>query len=318
MKSIVFMGTPNFAVPILKSLVENVEYKVEYVVTQPDRPFGRKRKLKASPVKETAMELDIPVLQPEKISGSEEMNRILELQPDFIITAAFGQFLPVKLLNAAKIAAVNVHGSLLPKYRGGAPVQYSIMNGDAQTGVSIMYMVKKMDAGDVLDQAAIEIGPDDDTASMFDKLSLLGRDLLLKTLPKIENGSIAPVPQDESKVVFSPNITREQEVLDFNQSARQIDCKVRALRPDPIAYTFMIGKRTKILKTKPLDISTDLKPGTVVNKNKHALDIATGNSGVISIVELQPAGKPKQTITDYLNGVGKNIQIGDMVIDNGK
>ncbi|MCK8606568.1 methionyl-tRNA formyltransferase [Apilactobacillus ozensis] len=316
MKSIVFMGTPGFAVPILKSLVENAEYDVKYVVTQPDRPFGRKRKLKPSPVKETALELDIPVLQPDKISGSPEMDKIVELSPDFIITAAFGQFLPVKLLNAANIAAVNVHGSLLPKYRGGAPVQYSIMNGDEKTGVSIMYMVKKMDAGDVLAQKAIKIEPDDDTASMFEKLSLVGRDLLLETLPKIENDSVKPINQDENKVVFSPNITREQELLDFSKTAFEIDCKVRALRPDPVAYTTMLGKRTKILKTKPLATNTEMKPGMVVNKTKHALEIATGNSDVIAILELQPSGKPKQSITDYLNGVGKNIKVGDMVIDN--
>ncbi|UQS85324.1 methionyl-tRNA formyltransferase [Apilactobacillus apisilvae] len=316
MKNIVFMGTPSFAVPILKDLFNSDEYNVMAVVTQPDRPFGRKRMLKASPVKELAKDLDIPVLQPEKISGSKEMTEIIDMKPDFIITAAFGQFLPTKLLDSAKFAAVNVHGSLLPKYRGGAPVQYSIMNGDKQTGVSIMYMVKKMDAGDVLSQSAINIESDDDTASIFEKLSKLGSQLLLKTLPKVIDGSVKPLTQDESKVVFSPTIKRSEEKLDFSQSAFLIDCKVRALRPDPSAYTILNGKRTKVWVTKPLEQKTDLNPGEVVTKNKKHLLIACGNGTVISILELQPAGKPKQNISSYINGAGQNIKEKEQVITN--
>ena len=203
MKSIVFMGTPEFSVPILQAL--NEKYDIKAVVTQPDRPVGRKRKIIPNPVKQVAVDLNLPVYQPEKLSGSEAMQKIIALQPDFIITAAYGQFLPTKLLEAVKIAAVNVHGSLLPKYRGGAPVQYAIMNGDQATGITIMYMVKAMDAGDIISQQAIEITDKDDTASMFKKLSKVGRDLLLETLPKIAEGDINPIQQDESKVIFSPN-----------------------------------------------------------------------------------------------------------------
>ncbi len=155
------------------------------------------------------------------------MDRVIELAPDLIITAAFGQFLPDKLLAAAKVAAINVHGSLLPKYRGGAPIQYAVMNGDAETGVTIMYMVKKMDAGDIISQASLPITKQDDTGTMFEKLSLLGRDLLLDTLPKLLAGDITPVKQDESQVVFSPNITREQETIDFTLPADRIDDLVR-------------------------------------------------------------------------------------------
>ncbi|WP_105955978.1 methionyl-tRNA formyltransferase [Apilactobacillus quenuiae] len=317
MKKIVFMGTPSFAVPILKDLLNSESYDVIAVVTQPDRPFGRKRVLKASPVKLFAKEANIDVFQPEKISGSEEMQNIINLHPDFIITAAFGQFLPTKLLNAAKIAAVNVHGSLLPKYRGGAPVQYSIMNGDDKTGVSIMYMVKKMDAGDILSQASIKIGEQDDTASMFDKLSVLGSKLLLETLPKIADGTVKPVAQDESKVVFSPNIKRSEEKLDFTKTAFLVDRKVRALRPDPSAFTFLKGKRTKIWKTKIInDEKTDLEPGKVVAKTKKSLKIACGGGTIIEILELQPAGKPKQNIKAYLNGAGQSIKEKEQVITN--
>lgn len=312
------MGTPTFAVPVLKGLMESDDYDVQAVVTQPDRPFGRKRVLKPSPVKEAAQELSIPVLQPEKISGSDEMAKIVEINPDFIITAAFGQFLPEKLLNAAKIAAVNVHGSLLPKYRGGAPVQYSLINGDKQTGISIMYMVKKMDAGDVLSQQALDIQPDDDTQSLFDKLSIIGRDLLLETLPKVAAGDVNPTPQDEDKVVFSPNITREQEELDFSKSAFLVDRKIRALRPSPNAFAMMLGKRTKFWSAKPLDEITDLKPGQVVEKTKKDLKIACGDGTVLQLLEIQPSGKPKQPINAFLNGAGKSIQQGDMVIEDVK
>ncbi|AQW22012.1 methionyl-tRNA formyltransferase [Lentilactobacillus curieae] len=314
MTSIVFMGTPHFSVPILKGLVTN-GYDVKYAVTQPDRPVGRKHVLKKTPVREAAEELSIPVLAPAKLSGSDEMSTIIETNPDLIITAAYGQFLPTKLLAAAKVAAVNVHGSLLPKYRGGAPVQYSIMNGDKQTGITILYMVKKMDAGDILSQKAIDIENDDDTETMFAKLSIVGRDLLLDTLPKVISGEIKPIPQVEEEVVFSPNIKPEEEVLDFSKSAFLVDAKVRALRPDPVAYTELNGKRTKIWRSKVVDATTELAPGTVVLKSKHELQLAAGDGTVISIIELQPAGKPKQKITDYLNGAGQSIKEGQKVID---
>ncbi|WP_429970954.1 methionyl-tRNA formyltransferase [Fructilactobacillus sp. Tb1] len=313
MESIVFMGTPQFSVPILQAL--NEKYNILAVITQPDRPVGRKRKILPTPVKQAAVDLNLPVFQPEKLSGSEAMQKVIDMQPDFIITAAYGQFLPTKLLNAAKIAAVNVHGSLLPKYRGGAPVQYSIMNGDAETGITIMYMVKAMDAGDIISQQAIAITDQDDTASMFDKLSIVGRDLLLETLPKIATGDINPIKQDESNVVFSPNIKREEEVLDFNQTAWMLDCKVRALRPDPIAYAFVGGKRFKIWNANAVaDAKTELQPGQVVYRDKHTLQIAAGNGTVLQLNEVQPAGKPKKTITDFLNG-NQKLAIGDQFID---
>lgn len=307
------MGTPEFAVPVLQGLVDN-DYDVVAAVTQPDRPVGRKHKIQQTPVKKLAVSLKIPVFQPAKLSGSAEMQRVIDLHPDFIVTAAYGQFLPTKMLNAVKIAAVNVHGSLLPKYRGGAPVQYAIMNGDKETGISLIYMVKKMDAGDILAQKAIPIEDDDDTESMFHKLSIVGRDVLLQTLPKIISGDIQATPQDADKVVFSPNIKPEEEELDFNQSAFLVDAKVRALRPDPGAYAMLNGKRVKIWQTAVTDDSTTAVPGTVVKKDKHDLYLAAGNGSVLSLLEVQPAGKPKQAITDYLNGSGQSLKVGQQVI----
>lgn len=300
--SIVFMGTPQFAVPILQSLIDQPEYDVKAVLTQPDHRIGRKHVLTASPVKQLAQKYGIEVLQPAKLSKSPEMERIIEINPDLMITAAYGQFLPTKLLNAAKIAAINVHGSLLPKYRGGAPIQYAVINGDKETGISIMYMVKKMDAGDVIAQEAIPIEKDDDAGTMFDKLSILGRDLLLKTLPDLISGNVHPVAQDPDKVVFSPNISSEQERIDYRMTAAQIDNKVRGLRPAPLGNMIIDGLRTKIYDVTPLDEKTTLPAGQVVRATKHQLVLAAGEGTTYQINKLKPAGKQAMDITAYLNG----------------
>ena len=300
--SIVFMGTPQFAVPVLQGLLDQPEYDVQAVLTQPDHRVGRKHVLNPSPVKQLAVDNNIKVLQPAKLNKSPEMDEIIALQPDLLITAAYGQFLPSKLLAAAKIAAVNVHGSLLPKYRGGAPVQYSIINGDAETGISIMYMVKQMDAGDVLAQRAIPIEKDDDNGTMFDKLSILGRDLLLETLPKLVDGTATATPQDESQVVFSPNISTAQERIDYRLPADQIDNKVRGLRPAPLGNMVIDGLRTKIYDVTPLDEKTNLQPGQVVRATKHQLVLAAGDGTTYQINRLKPAGKQAMDITAYLNG----------------
>lgn len=311
--SVVFMGTPTFAVPILEALIADPQYDVQAVVTQPDRPQGRKRVLTPSPVKVAAQAHDLPVLQPEKMNGSDEMAQIMALAPDFIITAAFGQFLPTALLDAAQIAAVNTHASLLPKYRGGAPVHYAIMNGDTETGVSIMYMVKKMDAGDVIDVVKVPITAQDNVGTMFDKLSLAGRDLLLATLPKIAAGEIAPVPQDEAAVSFSPNITRDQQNLNFTQeTAQQLDWHIRGLYPTHPAYVQVAGQRVKLIQVTPLPETTDVAPGHVVARTKKMLTIAAADHSVLRIDQLQPAGKSVMSSQAYLNGAGSQLTSGDL------
>ena len=315
MTSVVFMGTPAFAAPILEGLIQTNDYEVLAVVTQPDRPVGRKRILTPSPVKEVALKHGIEVLQPQKLSGSEEMQRVISLAPDLIVTAAFGQFLPTKLIAAAKVGAVNVHGSLLPKYRGGAPVQYAIMNGDQETGVTIIYMVKKMDAGDMLAQAKLPIGPHDDTGSIFAKMSILGRNTLLATLPKLVAGELVAQKQDESQVVFSPTIKPEEEKLSVTLNAKQIDWKVRALRPAPGAYFENFnGKRTKLWDVTPLAETTSLPAGAVVAVTKHELKLAAADGSVYQVNELQPAGKPRMQVTAYLNGVGQGLREGQVII----
>jgi len=301
MTKIIFMGTPAFSAPILEGLIEK-GYDVIRVVTQPDRPVGRKRVLTPPPVKETAMKYNIKVLQPEKISGSEEMKEIIELKPDLIVTAAFGQFLPEKLLSSPKFGAINVHASLLPKYRGGAPVHYSIMNGDKETGVTIMRMIKKMDAGDILTQEAIPISNTDDVGSMFDKLSALGKEMLLSMLPDFLLGKIEGVPQNEAEVTFSPNITREEEQINWEKINELIDCQVRGMRPWPVAYSKFNETRIKIWDVKPIEETTEELPGTVIKINKKNFLVACGNGSVLQINELQPAGKGRLKAVEYLTG----------------
>lgn len=306
------MGTPQFSVPILESLVEK-GYDVVAVVTQPDRPVGRKKVITATPVKEAALRLGIKVLQPEKISNSPEMTEIIDLAPDLIITAAFGQFLPEKLLQVPTVGAINVHASLLPKYRGGAPVHYAIMKGEKETGVTIMEMIKKMDAGGIYAQRAIPITKKDDVGTMFDKLSQTGMALLMDTLPGILAQETKPIPQDERFVTFSPNITREEEAIDWNKTAEEIDCQVRGMRPWPIAHTTYESSRWKMLAVTPLDETTTQEPGTIIFRDKKQLKIACGKGTVLTIDQLQPAGKGAQSIADFLNGSGQKVAINQKV-----
>lgn len=309
MTKIIFMGTPQFSVPILEGLIEK-GYDVIGVVTQPDRPKGRKKVLTPSPVKEAALAHHLPIWQPEKISGSQEMEEIIAQKPDLIITAAFGQFLPERLLEAPTYGAINVHASLLPKYRGGAPVHYAIMEGEEKTGVTIMQMVKKMDAGDILSQAEITIG-DSNVGEMFERLSLLGRDLLLDTLPLYLEGKITPQPQNEEEATYSPNITREQEKMDWHRPAKELAYQVQGMNPFPVAHTTKEGQRWKIWAAKAQDKTTDKAPGTILAIAKEGLEVACGKGTVLAITELQPAGKSKMDIQSFVNGMGRNMQVGE-------
>lgn len=307
------MGTPQFSVPILEALVAH-DYQVLAVVTQPDRKVGRKQVLQQTPVKEAAVRLNLPVFQPEKLSGSQELADVMALLPDLIVTAAYGQFLPTKLLEAAKIAAINVHGSLLPKYRGGAPIQYAVLNGDSEIGITIMHMAKKMDAGDMIEQASIPIEASDDTGTLFDKLSYVGRDLLLKTLPSIIDQTAPRIPQDEAQVTFAYNITKEQEQLDIEQPATQLVNQIRALRPQPGAWLPINGQRTKLWQATVAETTTDQPAGVIVAINKKDFELAAGNGSVLKITEIQPAGKAKMPVQSFLNGVGKQLAVGQQVV----
>ncbi|MCO4587240.1 methionyl-tRNA formyltransferase [Streptococcus infantarius subsp. infantarius] len=309
MTKLIFMGTPDFAATVLEGLLDDANYDVLAVVTQPDRAVGRKKEIKMTPVKEIALAHNLPVYQPEKMSGSDEMAELMTLGADGIVTAAFGQFLPIKLLDSVDFA-VNVHASLLPKYRGGAPIHYAIINGDKEAGVTIMEMVKKMDAGDMIAKASTPITDEDNVGTMFEKLAVIGRDLLLKTLPDYIAGNIKPELQDESKATFSPNITSEEERIDWNKSAREVFNHIRGLYPWPVAHTLLDGKRFKIYEASLAEGQG--QPGQIIEKGKKTLVVATGD-GAISLKTVQPAGKPRMSVVDFLNGVGRKLEVGDLI-----
>jgi len=309
MRKVIFMGTPSFSVPILQALIEEETIEIVAVVTQPDRKVGRKQILTPSPVKKLATEHEIPVLQPEKLSGSSEMQQIVEMEPDLLITAAYGQYVPTKLLNTPTYRAINVHASLLPKYRGAAPIHYAVLKGDDVTGVTIMYMEKVMDAGDIIAQREIPITKEDDTGTLFEKLSLLGRDLLMDTLPKIFARENASIKQDESKVSFSPMISKEQEKIDWEQTAKEIYNLIRALRPAPGAYTLIEETRFKVWDSEVINQGTSKDPGTIIKINKEHLYVACGEQTVLSLKEVQPAGKKRMGIDDYL--IGTDLELDD-------
>lgn len=309
MTKLIFMGTPDFAATVLEGLLDDANYDVLAVVTQPDRAVGRKKEIKMTPVKEVALAHNLPVYQPEKMSGSDEMAELMTLGADGIVTAAFGQFLPTKLLDSVDFA-VNVHASLLPKYRGGAPIHYAIINGDKEAGVTIMEMVKKMDAGDMIAKASTPITDEDNVGTMFEKLAVIGRDLLLKTLPDYIAGNIKPEPQDESKATFSPNITPEEERIDWNKSARGVFNHIRGLYPWPVAHTLLDGKRFKIYEASLAEGQG--QPGQIIEKGKETLVVATGD-GAISLKTVQLAGKPRMSVVDFLNGVGRKLEVGELI-----
>lgn len=298
MKRIVFMGTPDFSVPILEQLVED-GYDVALVVTQPDRPKGRKKVLTPPPVKEAAIRLGIEVFQPERIK--EEYQPVLDKQPDLIITAAFGQIVPKVLLDAPEYGCINVHASLLPDYRGGAPIHQAIIDGKEETGVTIMYMVEALDAGDMLTQKTMPIEEKDHVGSMFNKLSLLGRDLLKETLPKLFNGELTPTKQDESMVTIARNISREQEQINWHLTNAEIYNHVRGMHPFPVASTTLDGKNIKLWWVEKVKSPSKAVPGTIIAVEKDGITVQTGE-GAVKLVDIQLAGKKRLAIKDLLNG----------------
>ncbi|SDM63681.1 methionyl-tRNA formyltransferase [Fictibacillus solisalsi] len=296
---IVFMGTPYFSVGVLRRLVED-GYEIAAVVTQPDKPQGRKKEIKPTPVKEEAMKHGIPVLQPKKLRA--EYEEVLSFQPDLIVTAAYGQILPSEILEAPQYGCVNVHASLLPEYRGGAPIHQSIIDGKAETGVTIMYMVDKLDAGDILTQVKVPIEEKDHVDSMFQKLSIAGAELLSKTLPDLIEGRLTPIKQDESKVTYAYNISREQEEIDWSKSGEAIYNQIRGMHPWPVAFTRLNGQLLKVWWGKKVKTGTEAEPGTVLETNKEGVVVKTGNSTGILITDLQPAGKKRMAATQFLQG----------------
>lgn len=303
---IIFMGTPNFAVPSLEAL--NEKYEVVLVVSQPAKPEGRKGILKNPPVALKALELGIQLFQPEHIKNEYEYFK--NIKADMIVTAAYGQFIPTKILNLYK-KCINVHGSLLPHHRGGAPIQRAIINGDKKTGVTIMEMVKKMDAGRMYASSEIPILDSDNNSSLFEKLAIIGKNLLMENIEDIYNGKNEGIMQNEEEATISPNIAPEEEKINFNIDARKVFNLIRGLSDEPGAYCEYNGQRIKIYKASIEKNYSDASPGTIINIKKSL--IVKCKTDAISILELQIPGKKRMNVKDFLNGQ-KLLNLNDIII----
>ncbi|GAB6935855.1 methionyl-tRNA formyltransferase [Calditerricola yamamurae] len=302
---IVFMGTPDFAVPSLEGLLA-AGYDVVAVVTQPDRPKGRKQILTPPPVKVRAQAAGIPVLQPQKLRDPSALDAVLAFRPDVVVTAAYGQILPKALLEAPPWGCLNVHASLLPKYRGGAPIHRAILNGETETGVTIMTMVEALDAGDILSQVRVPIERTDTAGTLHDKLARAGAELLVDTLPRWLRGEIQPIPQDHAQATYAPNLTRDDERIDWTASAEGVYNRVRGLHPHPGAYTTVAGQVLKVWWGTPRPGRAEAPPGTVVAVEERAVVVATGD-GLFALEEVQPAGKTRMAVEHYLRGAGRGV-----------
>lgn len=297
-KKIIFMGTPEFAAHILEELINN-GMKPGLVVSQPDKKIGRKQIITPTPVKEVAVTNNINVFQPINIKN--DYQEIIDYQPDLIITAAYGQIVPKAVLDAPKYECINVHGSLLPKYRGGAPIHYAVLNGDIKTGITIMEMVEKMDAGDMISQVEFPIELTDNVGTVHDKMKVVGAKALIDIVPKIFAGEYEKIPQDESLVTYSPNISREQEKLDFTQDIETVYNHIRGLNPWPVAYFINNEKRYKVFTANYIKTEHNNQFGEIIAISNEGIKIAAQN-GIINITEIQPAGKKRLAIKDYING----------------
>ena len=305
---IVFMGTPIFAVPVLQGLIDH--YEVVGVVSQPDKRVGRRQELKATPIKEVALKYNIPVFQPVKIR--EDYQEILDLKPDMIVTCAYGQIIPKVILDCPKLGCINVHASLLPKLRGGAPIHKALIDGYDKTGITIMYMDVGMDDGDIISQRETPITEEDTLETLHDRLSVMGRDLLLDTLPSILDGTNNRIQQDEEEVTFAYNIKREEEHIDFHKTSREVFNLIRGLSPHPSANALLFKEEMKIIESKILS-KEYLKAscGEIVEVLKEGFVVKT-KDGSILITQVKPFGKKVMDARSYVNGISSEKLIGQV------
>lgn len=303
---IVFMGTPDFSIPVLTGLIEN--YDVIGVVTQPDKEVGRNHEVKFSPIKEVALQHNIKVIQPVKIRN--EYEEIVKLEPDMIVTCAYGQIIPKVLLDLPKYGCINVHASLLPKYRGGAPLHRVVINGESKTGITIMHMDEGMDTGDIISAREIIIENFDTVGTVHDKLSVLGKELLLDTIPSIVDGTSQRIKQNNDEATFAPVIKRTDELLDFNKTSREVYNKIRGLNPFPVSYAILDGKVMKIYSSRIKEnVYTTKRNGEIVRIYDDGIGVSTGDSEII-LTEIKPEGKRKMSVKDYLNGIDRDSLVG--------
>lgn len=315
---IVFMGTPEFAVPSLEALLKSDD-QVVGIVTQPDRPKGRGQILTPSPIKLIAQRENIPLLQPLKMKAPEFLEALAGWKPDLIAVTAFGRILPSVILKMPPMGCVNVHGSLLPKYRGAAPVQWAVINGERETGITTMLMDEGMDTGAMLLQESLPISPDDTAGTLAPRLAAIGGRLLVETIRQLKAGTITPIPQDHSLATMAPILKKEDGLIDWTMSAGQLFNRVRGLSPWPGAYAFLGGERWMIWKTSPQSVDKHGAPGTIIGVTKQAIQVATGE-GVLEMTEVQPANSKRLTVAQFLAGhqvvVGQRFDAGSPVPNN--
>lgn len=312
MKRVVFMGTPDFAVPVLESLIEAPDVQVVLVVTQPDRPVGRKQKLTPPPIKTVAEKHEIPVFQPEKMQA--EYEEVLSYEPDIVITAAYGQLLPKALLDAPEYGCINVHASLLPELRGGAPIHYAILQGKKETGITIMYMAEKLDAGDIISREKLPINTSDHVGILHDKLAEIGADLLLKTLPSIFDKTNERIAQNDSEATYAPNISRDLEKINWHETNEEVYNHIRGLHPWPVAYTTFQDKRMKIWWGEMAVEDYEGEAGEIVSVTDDYFTVVCGNGKGIHITDIQLAGSRRMLVKDFLRGNKDAVQVGQKVI----
>lgn len=298
---IVYMGTPDFAAVSLKKLIDE-GFEVVGVFTQPDKPKGRGMKLFPCETKQVALEHGLPVYQPAKLRDGEALSVLKELQPDILVVVAYGKLLPNDMLELPKFGAVNVHGSLLPKYRGSAPIQRAVLNGESVTGVSTMYLAEEMDAGDVIYTAETEIGEFETSAELFDRLADLGAELLVKTLRDIEAGIAPRIPQNHDEATFAPPLQKSECPIDWNKSPREIIKHVYGMQTWPVATALIDGGEFKIHAAAYTENRTDKAPGQIVSAGKAGIEMACADGETVMITELQAAGKKRMKASDYLLG----------------
>jgi len=297
---IIFMGTPEFAVPALRDLHKNGQ-DVALVVTQPDRPKGRGRKVIPPPVKEVAVSFGYEINQPASIRTDEFANHMAKYKPDIIVVVAYGHIIPKNILAIPKIATINIHASLLPKYRGPAPIQWAIINGEKETGVTIILMDEGLDTGDILLSSKVEIFPDDTSGTLHDRLSALGADLLIQTIKSFETGNINPIPQDHTQATYAHILKKNDGRMNWEMPAQTLEAFIRGMTPWPGAFTFHGNKRLKIFKARPIIIDTVEIPGTVIKRFPDELCVATGK-GVLSLIKIQSESGKRLLIKDFLRG----------------
>lgn len=299
---IVYMGTPDFAVPGLKALAE-AGYEVAGVVTQPDKPKGRGKTLLPTPVKEEAQKHGFPVYQPEKIRKNQEfMDTLKEIQPDIIVVAAFGQIIPSEILELPKFGCINIHASLLPKYRGAAPIQQAVIDGEKESGVTIMKMGTGLDTGDMISKIVVPLDEKETGGSLFDKLAQAGAKLLIETLPSIFDGTAVYEKQpEESPTPYAAMITKKMGLMDFSKSAVELERLIRGMNPWPSAYTFLNGKTLKVWAGRVSQESTGVEPGTVICTDKEGIHVACGQD-VLILTEVQLEGKKRMEADAFLRG----------------